>query len=768
MDNTKHSDYYLCSYYNSHDKLRKKKEGLHLRKRNYLIVLGVLTIVISSIFIGVFVPQRNREYGSFSGGSLIENTASTFKISDVFTTKFASYNPINIDFSAEIPYTEIAPNLANVDLQGIDVTTDEKRNLEKYGFVFREAAKHGIIYSDEFVVKDLLDVYTLDGDTYFVTTDVCLHLFHLMYEFSLKVIELENFFDVMYLMFDKIRTDQIDLYNSTSDMKIQNSLERNIAYLSVMLYFLDENSTAIPSIGQSLTQTEINNIVNQTQNESAIFQYEELFQLYKVRGHYNDHENLAKYFKAMLYTSRMSFLLQESSEFPGLSTEHTRMMLLLLSSFNLTTLEGTIWELWEKIYIPTTFYVGESDDLTPLECFEIWKEIGSPIASLLGNDTIIEEFKSAAANYRKPLINSMFLKNMTDYENKTLSFRFFGQRFVPDNYIFQQLMHPNVEYRMLPNGLDVFSVFGSPRADYHLQEENESYVEYGPQIEKLRDEFGELNATHWTQNLYWMWLYTLFPLLEPAKPGYPSFMQNDAWSDKALMTTMGSWAELKHDTTLYTKYPWQTGGWSTRQHSYVEPYPEVYSRLSSLTQYLIDGLENYNLCIPGFIERLELLKSVYDRLTDISVRILKNKRMSDADSHFLYHFGYEIYWIYEFEFQTLKVEKERSALIADVAGFSDLTGSYVLEVAVGDPYIILVIIPDHRGKLYLTYGATYSYYEFIQSADSILNDEEWQDMLDNNPPALPEWITQNLPIIVTSPSALVMTFNQRRKEEYFL
>ncbi len=734
-----------------------------MRRRNYIIVFSVIGLIVVSVLTGVFVSRNsNRFLGDFSGGSLFENSAATFEITEDFTTKFATYEPFNFELSSKVPYTEIKPNLANVDLQGISLTAEVKKNLEKYGFALRE-----VDFLGELIIKDLLDVYTLDGDTYFVTTDVCLHLFHLMYDFSLKIIELGNFFDIMYTMLNETRSDQIDLYNSISDVKVQDSLERNIAYLSVMIYFLDDNSTAIPLIGQSLTQTEINNIETQQQEESAIFQYEELFQLYKVRGHYNDHEDLTKYFKAMMYAGRMSFLLQESSMFPGLSTEHTRMMLLLLSSFNLTTQSGTIWELWEKIYNPTTFYVGESDDLTPLECYEIWGEIGSPIPSSLGNDTIIDEFKSVAANYRKPLINSMFLDNMTDYENKTQAFRLFGQRFVPDNYIFQQLMNPNVENRVLPNGLDVFSVFGSPRADFHLKQENETYSQYGSQIEKLRDEFGGLNATHWTQNLYWMWLYTLFPLLEPAKKGYPSFMQNDAWSDKALMTTMGSWAELKHDTILYAKYPWQGLGWTPNIHSYVEPYPKVYARLSSLTQYLIDGLKNYNLCIQEFIERLEILKSIYDRLTEISIKILDNEKMSDSDNHFLFGFGWEIYQVYNFEYMSLEVEKERSALIADVAGYSDFTGSYVLEVAVGNPYIIYAVIPDHRGKLYLTYGATYSYYEFIQNADNILNDEEWHEMLDNNPPNLPEWITLNVPVMSSLQILIQIIPIQRKKIPQF-
>ena len=60
-------------------------------------------------------------------------------------------------------------------------------------------------------------------------------------------------------------------------------------------------------------------------------------------------------------------------------------------------------------------------------------------------------------------------------------------------------------------------------------------------------------AADWAQNLYWNWLYTLLPLLEPKGEGWPVFMQNQAWTDKSLNTALGSWAELRHDTILYAK-----------------------------------------------------------------------------------------------------------------------------------------------------------------------------------------------------------------------
>jgi hypothetical protein len=73
------------------------------------------------------------------------------------------------------------------------------------------------------------------------------------------------------------------------------------------------------------------------------------------------------------------------------------------------------------------------------------------------------------------------------------------------------------------------------------------------------------------------------------------------------------------------------------------------------------------------------------------------------------------------------------AVIADI---HTVLSSY-LEVGVGPASQIYVAVPI-GGKIYLTRGAVFSYYEFI--SDTRLTDEEWQKMFkDNNQPAQPDW-----------------------------
>jgi hypothetical protein len=64
------------------------------------------------------------------------------------------------------------------------------------------------------------------------------------------------------------------------------------------------------------------------------------------------------------------------------------------------------------------------------------------------------------------------------------------------------------------------------------------------------------------------------------------------------------------------------------------------------------------------------------------------------------------------------------ALVADVHS----SDADCLEEAVGHAFVIHAIVPI-EGKLYLTRGATFSYYEFRHPLSDRLTDEQWQQMV---------------------------------------
>ncbi|MFW9904301.1 MAG: DUF3160 domain-containing protein, partial [Candidatus Thorarchaeota archaeon] len=670
--------------------------------------------------------------------SLIDGTASTYKIRSSLQTEFGIYTPINLSYNPQIVPTQIQSDLANVDMQGLSIQSGIKRELEKYGFALVDEG-----------YEDIYEIYPrLEPTPKFITTDLCLHAYHVLYDISLRILEGTYFSNDFEILLQTLQEDQITLSGTVTEISVQEAISKNIAYLTVMLYLID-NTTEVPQNVESLVTSELSKIEVGERSESAICGYDEDYSQYKVRGHYTRNILLANYFKAMMYAGRMGFLLQSPTDEIEMGINHTRMVMLLLSSFNETIGSETVWDYWDRVYQPTAFFVGASDDLTPTEYYEIWKKNDYPEGDLLANDELILDIIDDAKTYRKPKINSMFVSEAFDHENVTQGFRLMGQRFIPDSYIFQQLVHNKVNGRLFPTGLDVFSVFGSSRAEYHLQLENETYLDYGSQIAKLRGEFANLTDHDWTQNLYWLWLYSLFPLLHPATEGYPGFMLNKAWLDKALVTVMGSWAELRHDTILYAKqsYTYERAG-GEELLGYVEPYPEVYARLGALVRLMRNGLEDRGLTIEGFSQKLYSIAEQFDRLVEISIKELEDEPLNENDINFINNFGEEIAAIASFHDPEadpgVSEADDRMSIIADV--HTDPNTRQVLEVGTGNPYVIYVVVQDNNGKLRLTRGGTFSYYEFKYPMTERLSDEEWHEILDSDPPTLPDWITNLLTI----------------------
>ncbi|MHA1685664.1 MAG: DUF3160 domain-containing protein [Candidatus Heimdallarchaeaceae archaeon] len=739
----------------AHDtqKLLQKLFRKSFTKGLILGLIGALAIAgIVSVIVPTFLPTLWHINWSMNG--ILPNSAASFNFDSPVKTSFGTYIPETIEYTPSIKPIAIKSGLSNVNFQGLNPPEEAKATLEKYGFALVDDGE--------------VNIYGYYNDTsipQFITTDLCLHAFHNLFDMSLRILEGVHFAQDFYQMLNGLRTAQLNRYNTVTDPLLKDALNKNVAYLSVMMYLLD-NSTSIPDQVSNLVNAELTNIENGERANSAIFTYKEDFTQYKPRGHYTRNAILSDYFQAMMYAGRMGFLLNDTFVKEGTALQQTRMAILLTLSLNDTIGEKQIWDYWKAIYEPTVFYVGKSDDLTPEEYYQIWKEIGSPTLNELADNATVQSFIERAQEYRPPKINSMFVSDVFDYTSATKGFRLMGQRFIPDSFIFQQLVHTNVANRLMPTGLDVMSVFGSARADYFMENESEIYPDYDDQVAKLREWFGNLTEYDWTQNLYWLWLYSLFPLFEAPTKGYPGFMLNTAWLDKALMTAMGSWAELRHDTILYAKQSYTLErGLPEVYKGYVEPYPELYLRLKALTLMAKDGLNNYGLLSSDFAFRLEGLANIFGKLAEISIKELEDTGLSEDEYNYINTVGLDI--SYYSSFDDPKYEQwtngadKRMAIVADV--HTDPNSGKVLEVATGNPYTIYVVV-QHGDKLYLTKGATFSYYEFTQPMTDRLTDEEWQEILDTNPPEIPLWQTFDLPIIHAAPALELASIEAKRPE----
>ncbi|MFW9945046.1 MAG: DUF3160 domain-containing protein, partial [Candidatus Sifarchaeia archaeon] len=530
---------------------------------------------------------------------------------------------------------------------------------------------------------------------------------------------------------------------------------RNMMFFTVALVLID-NETVIPPTFPPEVESEVEHVLQLISAHDEItddwFQsYREDFTQFVPRGHYTRSPLLERYFQAMMWFGRVSFRLQPNSppgpNENGMNNTAQAILISLALRNEVLSLPGSItgFDLWGAIYEPTAFFVGSADDLVPAEYLTLVESIygTSPDLADLDDDVLLGGFIEAALDMRDPLILGHPVPD-TEEMDQTKGLRFMGQRYIPDSYILGQLVYKHVgnlmKPRLMPMGLDVMAALGSERA-WKLLDEEKTYLNYESQMEMLWDEMGNMTESEWTHNLYYLWLYSLLPLLSDPGEGYPYFMQSEAWIDKQLNAALGSWTELRHDTILYAKqsYTWELTSIPELVKGYVEPMPKLYARLASLCLMMIEGLDSRGLLSSMIGSKLWKLHDLLRDFQAISVKELSGTPLDVEEFRLIEGSGKTLGEIVALPTDDLLVSDadDDMAVVADV--HTDPNEGEVLEEAVGRPMVIYVAVRID-GQVILTRGGTFSYYEFKWPMDDRLTDEAWQEMIaEGQEPAFPSW-----------------------------
>lgn len=592
-----------------------------------------------------------------------------------------------------------------------------------------------------------------DSTPVFVTTDAVFHVYHLFFDKMLRDLERNSFIDTLKELTTAMLNESLKQYQSLVGTEMETAAIRNVAYFTVPAMLLGMGGN-VPDKALELASREVDLIEGQggmaaspiwdtgSQEEEDVLL--EDYSQYIPRGHYTRDEALMSYFKAMMWYGRMTFRLKDPIE--------TQRALLVVQAIRTasTTSGKTVLELWQNIYDPTVFIVGKADDLSIYEYGKLSDEIfgASPDLETFADPQLAAAFKEAAKQLPPPQVNSMWVYIWQDRDDATQGFRFMGQRFTLDAYVFGELMWRKVgtleNPRDLPKGLDFLAAQGSKEAYTILAEMGETdYENYDKQMTKVKEEVSGFGIDSWTQNLYWSWLYALQPIFEPKSEQYPAFMQTQAWQRKDMQTALGSWTELKHDTILYAKQVMaEMGGGDAGEtpRGYVEPNPEAYARLLALTEMTRDGLDDRGLLDDVTRANLSNLVEELEFLMDVSQKELSGGQLTDHEYWRIQYFGG---WLESMTIAAADpadsigggyLEDQKSALIADVA-----TGiGRVLEEGVGYPAKIYVVTPNAPYEIAV--GAVYTYYEFTVEPSDRMTDADWQSMLESgNAPDAPVW-----------------------------
>ncbi len=360
------------------------------------------------------------------------------------------------------------------------------------------------------------------------------------------------------------------------------------------------------------------------------------------RGHYTRSELLTRYFKAMMWYGNVAIPIKNDDG--TVVTGGVRQAILLGELFEGAT-GAQNQKLWNRVMDATSFLVGDSDSLSPMQLLSAARSAGGkkPEAAATGKEMDAVVAAIAKASPTK-IVNGM--------HPGEISARMMGQRFVLDTFIMQNLVLPDVSDldrpRNHPMGLDVAASFGNERARDLLDNlyNQKQFINYDTQLDKMKTHVANLQPAVWTSNAYYGWLDVLKRVVDVKPAGYPSFMLNDAWKDKSLNAALGSWAELRHDTILYTRQvSVECGGEGGDDNTekpptgYVEPDIKAYSRLKYLVNQITTGLGKLDLLDNGMKQHL----GDYDELLSLLVHVcgeeLSNQKLSSEEEESLRNIG---------------------------------------------------------------------------------------------------------------------------------
>ncbi|MBS6719701.1 MAG: DUF3160 domain-containing protein [Peptoniphilus harei] len=663
--------------------------------------------------------------------------------------KLSQFTPSVKDYKVAEDFS----NVVNFSKFG-NFTPKQKEMLLKNGFVITKPKNlKDNAYSEEPWNYEFDQIHQIYEDNEyknlasFVTTDSVTHIFHIFYDGFLRNLEKEELYPKSIDLNKKLLAENISLYNDIQNEKLKDLQIKNIAFIASGLKLLGIEPENLPEEAKNLVDEEMKNVSQEGVSKSVISGRNVDYSQLKPRGHYTRSEELKKYFSGTMYFGQVGLFIEND----GKPDEDSILQGLLLTHSIYKNPE--ILKTWEDLVEPIDFLVESADDLSI-------REYARTLYGVYGKDFDInklddeENLKNVYAvlkKYPDPQVAGFMGK----------SFRFMPQRAVMDSVLMQNVVDiardDKPSDRPIYSGLDLMTAFGNEKA-WEIQKED-PYNSHWDKYEERTDEnistVKKMKDLDWQKNMYRGWLWMLKSYDQKFGEGYPMFMRNDAWERKDLVSALGSFAELKHDTVLYGKAVMAEmggGGDIEIPKSYVEPNVELYEKLNWLLEFTKVNLKNRQMLSEKYEEKINKFQAMVVKFRDFSIKELQNEPLTGEEISYLLYIGGEMESLmvdfvessdenqisnwYEIENATDRRMPVVVDLMRVVENSVGLPKDEIFSIGTGKPMEIFVIYP-HEGKLYMGRGATFSYYEFLNKER--LTDEDWQKMVYDNATDFPTW-----------------------------
>ena len=343
------------------------------------------------------------------------------------------------------------------------LTPEQEQMLEKYGFVVVELSSSNqsepeggfypeLRFEDFYFTK----VYGPDLPV-FITTDSILHLFHVVFDCSLKVIEKQSLYPMALEVAQfGYQTSLNDYMTTPNDGSLKYWAVRNsTVYFAVALSLLTAETVNVPTALSGDLNFFLSNIYAETPEfipagswnitdpeypSGAEIKYD--FTQFTVRGHYLGDSRLEQYFRALMWYGRCPVFVPRNDEtyewyIPHIDDTTMVYMRDLMKS------NQQYCDTWKLLYDVTSALVGESDSINLLNLevalhnvFGEHTTYLEPVVAEGGLTALREEL--GKPEYSQQILSQALLTGGV-LPRYPLVYQFMGQRYVPDSYMFQKL-----------------------------------------------------------------------------------------------------------------------------------------------------------------------------------------------------------------------------------------------------------------------------------------------------------------------------------------
>ena len=617
------------------------------------------------------------------------------------------------------------------------LTPAARERLAEQGFV--------IVPSDLRLFHEAYDDQFGSGTPVFVTTDAAYHAWHLVFDKILRDVEQQQLLPALEELVIGLGNDAAKQQAELAGTPLAEDADRIADLMSVVAAELSLESAKLSPRARA-EKALID--AHATSATSPILGTEVDYSLFTPRGHYTRNEDLTRYFVAMSVLGQHAFILPDSRMGDGTVVEGGAGLRMALLASRLLVGHPEPETLWRQIFEPTAFLVGTSDDYTPFElaaAVEATVPGGMDAPLTATNDETLATIAETLVQVRPVRIDP-----------ERPSVRLMGTRFVIDSWILDQMISPNVgsraDPRVLGSPLDLAAAFGSDFALAIQDAAGETaHVNYPEQMEAMRTAIATRPEEAWGQTVYDAWLAAVEPMWLPHGAGFPDFMRSDAWRTKDQQTGFGSYAELKHDTILYTKQAFgDTGGGPPARpvRNWVEPDPVPLQRLAAVARLTRDGLDSRGLLSAPLRQLIDSSTSGWlsdwrpSPLTSWPARRSPRRTTTGCatSAPCWNRSGRSRGTVRAATGPGRWMRTRRSSPTSCVASTRRLAWTRSWRSAPASSTASTSSSRTTMGGFHVASGGVYSYYEFPWPTTDRLTDERWREMLrSGDAPARPAW-----------------------------